>query len=94
MSDGTATRDDLLRLESRLYDTDQRLNGVAVLAVQLQEVAKDVARLDHALEGHRKEHAEDAKSRVAARRWMVMAIIAVIAAIDGPIVTVLLAIHG
>lgn len=91
--DGAATRDDLIRLEARLYDTDQRLSGMSVLAVQLQEVAKDVARLDKAIEEHRREHADEARSRAGGRRWLFMAILGVIAAIDGPIVTVLLAIH-
>ena len=82
--------------------------GVAVLAVQVQQIAQDVARLEQAmtkdvarlerrLEATMAEHsdAHDAEraGRMNSRRWIVGAVIALIAAIDGPLVTVLLHLH-
>ena len=68
--------------------------GVAVVAVQLQEVAKDVAHLEKAIDAHRGEHVAAEAARVNGRRWMIGAAVGLVAAIDGPLVTVLLAFHG
>jgi hypothetical protein len=65
--------------------------GVAVLGVQLQEVAKDVAKLEGQMESHRREHVSDEASRVSARRWIIATIIAAVAAVDGPVLTIVLA---
>jgi hypothetical protein len=73
-----------------LYRLDQMdaggTRGVAVLAVQVQELAKDMAR-------HEEKHDRQETARAANRKWAIMAMIAAVAAIDGPIVTVILA-HG
>ena len=61
--------------------------GVAVLAVQVQELAKDMAR-------HEEKHDRQETARAANRKWTIMAFIGAVAAIDGPIVTVVLALHG
>jgi hypothetical protein len=68
--------------------------GVAVLGVQLQEVAKDVARLENQLQAHHAEHQAAEAARATGRRWLITAVIAAVAAIDGPIVTVVLARGG
>jgi septal ring factor EnvC (AmiA/AmiB activator) len=65
--------------------------GVAVLGVQLQEVAKDVAKLEKQMDDHRAEHQAAENARVTGRRWLIAVIIAAVAAIDGPMVTILLA---
>jgi hypothetical protein len=61
--------------------------NLAALAVQVQELAKDLAR-------HEEKHDRQEMARAAGRRWLVGAVIAAIAAIDGPMVAVLLALHG
>lgn len=79
------TRSEFDRLEDRMNQIDMTgTRGVAVLAVQLQELAKDMA-------AHEAQHKQEMDKRAAHRKWLFMAIIAAIAAIDGPIVTVLLA---
>jgi len=64
---------------------------VAVLGVQLQQIAKDVAKLEIQMEAHRKEHEAEESARVSARRWLAGIVIAAVAAIDGPVVAILLA---
>jgi len=89
-----ATRADLARLERKMESIDQRgTRGVAVLAVQVQELAKDVARLELSIESHRGEHQAEMRIRTSSRRWVVGMVVAAIAAVDGPLITVLLA-HG
>lgn len=79
--------DRISRLESRLDSIDAMgTRGLAVLAVQVQEIAKDMAK-------HEVKHDADTQSRASARRWIIGAAIAAIAAIDGPLVTVILN-HG
>lgn len=68
--------------------------GVAVLGVQLQEVAKDVARLESQMITHQQEHHAAESARAAGRRWLIGAVIAAVAAVDGPIVAVILARGG
>lgn len=78
-------RVELDRLVRRIDAMDATgTRGLAVLAVQVQEIAKDLAR-------HEVMHQNEAAARAATRRWLVGAVIAVIAAVDGPVVTVLLA---
>lgn len=75
------------RIESRLDSIDAMgTRGLAVLAVQVQEIAKDMAK-------HEVKHDADTAARATARRWIIGAAIAAIAAIDGPLVTVILN-HG
>ena len=61
--------------------------GVVVLGVQLQELAKDLA-------AHEVKHDHEREERAANRKWIWMALIGLLAAIDGPLVTVLLATHA
>ena len=82
-----ASRDDLRMITRRLDQIDATgTRGVAVLAVQVQELAKDWAR-------HEQAHETERRERAAGRRWLIGMAVAAIAAIDGPIVTVLLAVH-
>ena len=60
--------------------------GVAVVGVQVQELSKDFAK-------HEERHDQEQARRLSARRWVIGAAIAAVAAIDGPLVTVLLAVH-
>jgi hypothetical protein len=84
----TAEGDAVRRLEARLDAIDQMgTRGVGGLAVQVQEIAKDVARLEKAMEDHAKAHAAEAAARVSSRRWQVGMAVAVVAAIDGPVMT-------
>jgi len=86
-------REEFRALAARLDSIDATgTRGVAVLAVQLQEVAKDVTRVEAQMAQHAVDHAEEARRHVSARRWLIGAVIAVIGAIDGPLITVLLAV--
>lgn len=89
-----ATRADLERLEHKIEAIDQTgTRGVAVLAVQVQEIAKDLAKLEQSIEHHRGEHRTEMRIRTSSRRWIIGMVVAAIAAVDGPLITVLLA-HG
>lgn len=82
------SREEFERLAARLDSIDAvGTRGVAVLAVQMTELAKDFAR-------HEQVHERTEAARDRTRRWWVGAVIAVVAAIDGPVVTVILAAHG
>jgi len=69
-------------------------SDVAVVAVQLQEVAKDVARLEHEMAEHRKDHEREVRARLQSRRWLIGIAVAVLAAVEGPLIGVLLHVHG
>ena len=74
--------------ERRLEAIDANgTRGVMVLAVQVQELGKDLA-------AHEVKHDHERDERASNRKWVYMALIALVAAVDGPIVTVLLATHG
>lgn len=81
-------------LADRVGDFERRLEsidvngtrGVMVLGVQMQELTKDMA-------SHELKHDQELKARAAARRWLIALAVAFLAAVDGPIVTVLLATH-
>ena len=89
-----ATRADLERLEHKIESIDATgTRGVAVLGIQVQEIAKDLAKLEHAIESHRVEHQGEMRIRTSSRRWAIGIVIAAIAAVDGPLITVLLS-HG
>jgi hypothetical protein len=83
------------RLEARLDQIDATgTRGVAVLAVQLQEVAKDLAKVEAELAAHRGEHNRAESARASNRRWAVGLVVAAVAAVDGPLVTLLFHAHG
>lgn len=82
------TRDEFWRLSARLESIDAGgTRGVAVLAVQIQEIAKDFAK-------HEERHERQEAARAQRVRWMIGAAVALVGAVDGPIVAVLLAMHG
>lgn len=82
------TREEFLAMTRRMDLIDSTgTRGVGVLAVQIQEIAKDFAK-------HEEKHDREEASRAQGRRWLFMAAVAVIAAIDGPVVTVMLARGG
>lgn len=75
--------------ERRIEDIDHGgTRGVAVLAVQVQDIIKSVAELKRDMETHETKHITD-------RRWAISILIAFIAAIGGlyPFLIVLLQ-HG
>lgn len=77
-------RDEFARLVARLDTIDATgTRGVAVLAVQVQQLAGNLAK-------HEQKHDQEAAQRSSGRKWVFMAIVGLVAAIDGPIVTVLL----
>jgi hypothetical protein len=85
------TREEFSRFADRITGRIDQMDstgtrGVAVLAVQMQELAKDMA-------AHEVKHDREMSDRRSTHKWWVMAAIAAIAAIDGPIVTVVLSAH-
>lgn len=73
--------------ERRLDEIDRSgTRGVGVLAIQLQELSKDLA-------AHETKHDQERSARAAGRKWLIALGVAFLAAVDGPIVTVLLATH-
>jgi hypothetical protein len=68
--------------------------GVIVLQVQIQDLTKEVTKLradmDHRFDAHDHQHEKDEAKRVTSRRWLVGSIIAAVASVDGPLVTLLL----
>ena len=88
MTETAVSREEFRALSQRVDMIDASgTRGVAVLAVQIQEIAKDFSR-------HEEKHDRQESARAASRRWLVMAAIALVGAIDLPIVTVILASHG
>jgi len=64
--------------------------ATAVLAVQLTEVIKDVADLRSELRDHRAEHKEESAARSAARWKLIFVALTLFAAIEGPLLTLVL----
>lgn len=56
-----------------------------------QALTGQVRRLEQVVKDHASAHEREKTARLSSRRWLVGIAIAVIAAIDGPIVTVVLA---
>lgn len=69
--------------------TDQT-RELAKLQVSVDELRKDV---DRRFDAHLVTHGDEARARVSSRRWLAGIILAAIAAVDGPVVTLLLAHH-
>jgi hypothetical protein len=88
------SREEFRMLADRVGGNERRLDeidrsgtrGVGVLAVQLTELAKDMA-------AHEVKHDQERDRRAANRKWVWLAVIALVGAVDGPIVTVLLAVR-
>lgn len=84
MSEVPISRYEFQDLERRVLDNERRLDeidrigtrGVAVLAVQVQGLVADVAKLEVTVEQHKAEH-------VMNRRWAIGMIVALLAAIGG-----------
>ena len=81
--------------DTRLTLLDQGgSRGVIGLTVQMQDLTKEVTRLradmDHRFDAHDDQHEKDEAKRVTSRRWLVGSIIAAVASVDGPLVTLLL----
>ena len=91
-------QDRMAELSRRIDRIDEHgTRGIAPLAVQLTEVVKDVAELKTEMRGwfrdHEEMHRVEERSRLSTRRWTIGIIIAAVAAVDGPLVTILLARH-
>lgn len=82
-------------LVRRLDASDRRMDqidqggtrGVGVLALQIQELTKDFVT-------HEQLHSRERLERSTMRKWLIATLIGLVGAIDGPIVAVLLAVHG
>jgi hypothetical protein len=79
-----ATMADVARLEDRIDRIDNTgSRGVSVLALQIQQLSQDFAK-------HEKLHETEQLNRIRNRRWIIGTIIGVVAAIDGPVLTLVL----
>ena len=67
--------------------------GVGVVQVQLTDLAKDVARLSARLDQHEGEHQAEARDRASARWRLAALAVTLFAAIEAPLITLLLT-HG
>lgn len=94
MTDDAVSRAEFNMLVQQVADYNRRLEaidsggtrGVAVLQLQITDLAKDFA-------AHEKQHEMMESRRLSGRRWAIALAVAAIAAIDGPMVTILLARH-
>lgn len=98
MTETTVTRGEFDLLRGIVNDNARRLDtidnsgtrGVGVLQSQITDLAKDVSSLSTRLDTHDREHKQDTRDRRAAR-WRAAALaIAVVAAVDGPTITLLI----
>lgn len=101
--DDPVSRYEFSQLAARLADIDTHgTRGIAPLAVQLTEVIKDVndmrndvrdfkREVENSFTRHDTQHEREEARRISSRRWAFGAVVAVIASIDGPLVTILLA---
>lgn len=91
MSADPIGRDEFYRLANRVDNIDHGgTRGEVGLAVQVKQVINDIGMLRSDLNSHRQDHVTAERARIVGRRWIIGALIALIAAIDGPLVTVLL----
>jgi hypothetical protein len=94
----TVTRDEFNLALERIRANEQRLDeidrigtrGVAVLAVQVSELTKDVGAVQTQLEGHRREHAQEVRDRRSTRRLIIGWGIILFAALESPLVALLI----
>ena len=91
MTDGSPpTRGEFTMLMQQVAENARAAAGLGMLQVQLAELVKDVAKLDGALESHEAAHVRDERDRARGRRQIVGLVIAAVAAIDGPLLTLLI----
>lgn len=89
-------------LADRVSDYGRRLDaidqggtrGVAVMAAQIAEIIKDVSDLRQELRDHDRQHTEEKRSRIITRRWVITAVIAVLALVETPLILILTGGHG
>jgi hypothetical protein len=87
----TMLRDQVAEYGRRLDEIDRiGTRGVAVLAVQVSELTKDVGAVQRQLEAHHQEHQADAKARQVSRRWAVTIGATLFAAVESPLVALLI----
>ena len=67
--------------------------ALGVLEARVTDLTEQVRLVRRAISDHDQAHVQAEQGRRADRRWLVGAIIAGIAAIDGPLVTILLSRH-
>ncbi len=84
------------------FDALDAGGGIIALQVQMVDAAKEIAKLqvsvdamrtdvDKRFDAHMDVHESEARGRASSRRWLAGIVIAAIAAVDGPLVTLLLA---
>ena len=83
-----------IREQLRSLD-DHGSRGVAALQVRMDAMVTSMADLKADMKAqfaaHDRQHEKDEAKRVTSRRWLVATVIAAVATVDGPLVTLLLA---
>lgn len=87
---------DRSKLWARLDALDEHgSRGVAALQIRMDNMVTSVAEMKAEVAAqfgeHRREHEKDEAKRTSGRRWLVGSIIAAVAAVDGPLLTLWLA---
>jgi hypothetical protein len=67
--------------------------GILALQVQVTDLIKDVTELRVAVKDHTKEHETEERARVVSRRWVITAVIAALAVVEGPIGYIIVHLH-
>jgi hypothetical protein len=88
-------------LAERVHENGRRLDamdkvgtrGVVALAAQITDLTADLAGLALQIKEHEKAHREELNTRVSGRRWLVMAVIAVLAVIETPLLYLVTTAH-
>ena len=87
---------DRTKLWAKLEALDEHgSRGVAALQIRMDNMVTSVAEMKAEMAAefgeHRREHEKEEAKRTSARRWLVGSVIAAVAAVDGPVVTLFLA---
>ena len=87
---------DRTKLWAKLESLDEHgSRGVAALQIRMDNMVASVAEMKADMTAefgeHRREHEREEAKRVSSRRWLVGSIIAAVAAVDGPLLTLWLA---
>jgi hypothetical protein len=91
MTDAPVSRGEFEMLARTVAENARRLDsidrggtrGVAVVQLQVSDLAKDVAKLAERLDQHERDHQQDARDRRTGRRYLITTVIAGATALAG-----------
>jgi len=102
MTADTVSRGEFAQAMERIRAAEMKLDemdrtgtrGVGVLAVQVAELSRDLGGMQRQMEAHHREHEQDLRDRRSQRRWAAGIIAALFAALESPLITLLLSRAG